>query len=150
MKLSYLIPAVFVVLASFDASAQKNAAFREDNEYRLMLQRLTERYQDYFIHQTDQKRFEAQRIKGAEALKKKREQEIKAAEQSRQAYIKNRKAIPDDTPLRLKWENEQRQAAAELERNRTNYVLKKERTQKVERSARQIPPEVESGLVPIY
>lgn len=115
-----------------------------------MLERLNQKYQDYFTHQQKEKRFETQRRAGAKQAKAERAREEQAYERARKQFIKQRKAEPDPTPLRRAWEAEQRREAREYERARKAYRLKRQRIEKVEKSARQIPEEIESGLVPSF
>jgi hypothetical protein len=137
------------MLFCFSAVAEPNG-ITNDPEYKQMVERLNQRYQDYFIHEKDARRFETQREKGVAEVKKERTQEEKLQEKARLAYIQARRKTPDPTPNRLKWEGDQRREAKAAEREREAYVQKKSRISRLEKTARQIPVEVESGLIPNY
>lgn len=125
-------------------------AQKEDPEFRQMRQRLNDRYEDFFVHEQEKKRFEADRRKGKKALEKERLQEEKSREKARQQFVKNRKAKPDQEPLRKAWEAKEQRLAKQYLKDQESYSKKKVRLKKLEEGSKQIPPEVESGLIPEY
>ena len=137
-------------MITFEDVPAQGRAQSSDPEYNRMLKHLNQRYEDYFTHEQWKKRFEASRRKGVPAVRSERLADLKAREKARLTYIKKRKAVPDDTAARLRWEAKEREESRKREKHRMAYAQRKRRLEKVEHSVRQIPPEVESGLIPTY
>lgn len=115
-------------------------------EFRDMLQDLNQRYEDFFVHESEEQRWQRQFRVGAEEVKRERKQQIEVDESDRLEFIRNRKAEPSKTPLFRQWQSEQRMQAAEYEANRKQYVSTKGELNKIEQSARKIPEEKEYRL----
>lgn len=130
------------VLLSEPVAADVNIS--RDPEYQKMLEGLNRRYEGFFIHQNDEKRWERRRRSGTEESKEVRENYKKQREWARKNFI--RKPPPDMEPARLRWESEQQLIANQRELYRKNYVKKRSEIQRVKESARKIPANQEFDL----
>ncbi|MCB0412445.1 MAG: hypothetical protein KDD22_07960 [Bdellovibrionales bacterium] len=126
------------------------ASVKRDTEYRSMVERLNESYQDFFLHIDRAERFEKNRRSGVKQYKEEKQKEIELAERARKRYVQNRKKAPDMTPLELAWEHQQEREQKVYNQNRLHYVEKQKEVKKIEDSARKIPEGVRAGLIPAY
>lgn len=121
-----------------------------DSDFKRMRQRINQRYEDFFEHEQRQKRFDTKRRKGASAVEKQRKAEQVAKEKARERYIRNRKAKPGTAALEKAWEAKQARLERERLKKEENYAEQRKRIQRMEATSKQIPPEIESGLIPQY
>ena len=95
-----ILVSVFVSLSSLRAAAQSSIA--KDPEYKEMLDQLNRRYEGFFIHENNQKRWERQRRTGVDDIKKTRDAYRQKRENARKNFV--RTPPPDMEPARLRWE----------------------------------------------
>lgn len=111
-----------------------------------MVERINERYDDFFkYHRHLEERWERLKI-GADERKKMVREHHKKIEIARQEYVKSRRARPSDEPLRLKWEQEQKNRQEQIEMLRQRYVQKRDTVEQYLKKGRQIPGLKEFGL----
>lgn len=115
-----------------------------DSEYQQMLEELNRQYEGFYLHQQEQKRWDAERKKGIPAVKLERTEYLRQLEAARKAFV--REPPPDMEPARLRWEAEQKKLEAIREQVRRAFVKKRDEIEKVRNSARKIPANEELGL----
>ncbi len=121
----------------------RDPAYR-DAEYQELLDELNRRYEGFYLHQQDQKRWDAERKRGVSEVKTERQEYLRQLENARKSFV--RAPSPDMEPARLRWEAEQKKIEQEREAQRRDFVKKRDEVEKVRKSARQIPENEEVGL----
>lgn len=132
------------LLLGFEALAQVGS----DSEYRKMLDLINKQYEDFFKQAESNKRFESRRRRGAAAETAKRVREQEIAEVARRRYAARPKKVDNTDALEKAWEKKRQQEAKLHEERRRAFTRKQIELSKVRNSARRIPEEISSGLIP--
>lgn len=135
---------LFLWLFNAEIHAQSKTNIVRDPEYQQMLQQLNDRYEDFFIHQQSQKRWEVKRMSGIDEVIERRVRYQRQRERARKGFV--RQPPLDREPLERKWEQKQKRLEAIREQEREHYVRKREELEKVRETARKIPEKQVVGL----
>ena len=116
----------------------------KDPEYRQMLKELNKRYEGFFVHDQEKKRWDSQRKLGIQEAKKIRDTYKEKRENARKNFV--RVPPPNMEPARLRWEAEQKKIQENREKLRHEFSKKRSEIERVRASARKIPENKEVGL----
>lgn len=131
-----------LMLTSISGHAQDSDA----EDFRLLIKELNERYEDFFVHQNENKKHQEEILKGINDHKTERENERRVTEQALREWISERKAKPDTTLLE-KQDAEQKQVEAKaLDQHRKVFVEQRQELKRIRNSARKIPENQDAGL----
>jgi hypothetical protein len=135
----------FVILtSSVFCGVFNETAFAADEDWRI--QRLNERYEDFFSHRKWEKEFEKMREAAYRDVLVQREKWDKQMDIDREQFIKNRPPPPNLDAAYREWAEQQRKYAKEYEHWQQQYVDLKDRIERLEKTAKKIPENVEYDL----
>lgn len=112
------------------------------------LERMSERYEDFFKRLKDIESYNDHREAGAEEVVKERRAWVQKMETARQDYVNNKKAPPDQTAAHNAWLAEQEKWHKDHETGREQYVEVKNHVELIQRSSKRIPEDVEYDIEP--
>lgn len=118
----------------------------QEQEYRRMVEELNERYEDFFVHEQENKRYYEEVRRGAPEVREFRKAELRQQDVARQEHIANRQAKPDTTELERLWNADQEKDRRQAEVYRKDYVEERESVERIRNSARKIPENKDAGL----
>lgn len=111
-----------------------------------MVERINQRYDDFFrFNRKMEERWDSMRSGASERRKLVAAHAVKV-EEARKQFVQARKARPSDEPLRLKWEQEQKNRLEQIEILRQRFVRKRDTVEQYLKKGRQIPGLKEFGL----
>ncbi|NQY99497.1 MAG: hypothetical protein HRT45_02385 [Bdellovibrionales bacterium] len=134
----------FICLSLVAASVSAVAEDYDKKDFQDRLNYLNKRYEGFFIHQRDQKRWEVRRKSGIADVKAGRKAYADKREKVRKAFV--RQPPKDMEPLRLRWEAEQEKKEKRHAKNRKQFATQRERLLQIEESAKKIPGLEELGI----
>lgn len=128
---------ILLTLALFVPGALAGA--EDSRDVKVMVERINERYDDFFrVHDLQEKR-EERLMAGREDRRgelRRRQQEM---EKARLSFVQARRPRASDEPLRLRWEAEQKGRREEIELLRRRYVEKRDTAEQYLLKGRAIP-----------
>jgi hypothetical protein len=119
-----------------------------DEDWRV--RRLNERYDDFFAHAKREREFDKEREAGAGEVKKADTQWDREMAAAAREFIKNRPPPPNLDAAYHEWESEQKKYAQQHEADREQYVRVKDRIERLEKTSKKIPANLEYGLDNLY
>ena len=135
------------LLVGFTISGWKiSAAEKSDLSKSPLIQRLNERYDDFFKHQREQEEWDQRRDVGREKIKEVREAHKEQLERAREEYVQSRRAKPDDKAAYQKWLANEAAWKEKLDVARRKLVEKRNTVEDLRRRGRSIPPLKEYDL----
>ena len=121
-------------------------ALSAQEDYRRMVDALNQRYEDFFIHEDEIERFEAERKSGVGYQKDMREAQEAAMEEARLEAIRMRKVEPDTTELERQHDLEVAEQKRQHDQYRKEYSSERSELEKIRQTARKIPDNKDAGL----
>jgi len=112
------------------------------------VQRLNERYDDFFAHLRAEEAYAQKRQAAGAEVEKERKVWAKEMDAARLAYIKAKKAPPDERPAYREWALEDQKWHSQQETARRHYVEIENRIERLKKSAKRIPEDREYDLDP--
>jgi hypothetical protein len=109
-----------------------------DSDERAMVERINERYDDFFRRQSELDELNAKREREAQEIKKVRSEHEKEVEEARRLYVLSRRKAVEDPRLEQQWEEQQKQAKQEMDQDRRRYVKEKKTVEDIVRRGRHI------------
>ena len=134
----------FIFFAQLGLGAQGQAQDIAEQDFDERLKFLNQRYEGFFIHERDQKRWDLRRKSGIPELKAERERYEQERFLARKAFV--RQPPKDMEPLRLQWESQQQLEKQRHEKARERFSSLQERLRTIEKKAKKIPENEELGL----
>lgn len=122
----------------------RNSYLGSDPEYREMLKDLNKRYEGFFVHEQNEKRWNSKRKSGIPRATQLRNIYKSQREKARKNFV--RKPPKNQEPARLRWEAQQKKIKLGREKLRQDFSKKRSEIEKVQSSARKIPENKEVGL----
>jgi len=114
------------------------------DEYQIKKLYQRERVNDFYSRYSQLEATESERRNGEGLMRAERKQLWQASERARTEYVKERKLKPVEDPLM--WEKESRERAQQAERDRREYVAKRNELNKWLKREGEIPEEDEFDL----
>lgn len=111
-----------------------------------MVERINERYDDFFRRQHEIERRDVEREKDAQDIKKVRAQHDQEMEKAREQYVKSRKQTVVDPHLEQAWNEEQKMWKKKNQEARNCYVRTRDEVETIEKKGRRIPENKEYDL----
>lgn len=108
-----------------------------------MVERINQRYDDFFRRQRLLQEIDATREREAELIKLQRQKERQANELARQEYVKSRKKVIPDPRWEREWEEQQKAWIEQIKLAGRRYSQKKQYLEDVESKGRRIPGKIE-------
>lgn len=112
------------------------------------LNRLNERYEDFYAHRKSDATYDLVRKAGAQEVSQQRQKWDAEMSRARADFVRNRKPPPDAGPFLREWSAEHDRADREEEASRRQYVEVVNRIERLERKGKHIPGYVEYDLEP--
>lgn len=139
---------LLIVLGLFHATAPAQECAPEDTGVsgQKMVERINERYDDFFRYQRHQEERDRERNKGRGENKARLAQREKQIEKARQEYVRNRRPPPDRRDLEAQFEAAQKKRVAKNEAARRCYVQQRQKAEQILKRGRLIPGNLEYQL----
>lgn|GEM_PF-6883907 len=119
-----------------------------DEDWRV--KRLNERYDDFFARRKQLDEFEARREAGATEVEKGNAKWDQQMNNAREKFVESRPPPPNLDAAYQQWADEQKKFEREHEQAREEYISVESRVQKLEKSAKKIPEDLEYDLDNTY
>ena len=135
----------FVILtSSVFCGVCHSTAFASDEDWRI--KRLNERYEDFFAHRRHEKEFEKMREKAYREVIALREKWDEQMDVARRNFIKNRPPPPNLDAAYREWAADEKKYQKEYDHWQQQYVDLKDRIERLEKTAKKIPENLEYDL----
>jgi len=116
--------------------------------YEEMVDRINQRYDDFFRVQREREEREEQREAARGDIRKAERERQARLEEARQEYIRNRRPKPDTRAAELEWEQQQKEKAKVNEASRHCYVQNRAKGEAILKRGRAIPGMKEFDIEP--
>ncbi len=135
---------LFLLIGGFNCVAEDTVGMTRSMKE--ILDDINRRYDDFFRYQNYlTERLDRMQHGVADRKEAERDRQ-KELERARKEFVMSRKARPNDEPLRLRWEAEQKERAAQNEMLRRRYVERREYLESYLNKGRKIPEMKELDL----
>jgi hypothetical protein len=117
-----------------------------DDDQSPMVERINQRYDDFFRRQRAMEEEERQRDKKANEIKRVREEHEKRIEEARREYVKSRRKVVEDPRLEQQWLEHEKDVKQQNDQFRKRYVKRRDAVEAIRRKGRRIPEMKEYDL----
>lgn len=139
----HLVASLFLI---FSLPLHASECVQNDTDAKRTVERINERYDDFFRVQRARRERESRMESSKENLREKRLARERELELARREFIKNRRPKPDDTHLQVQFEAQLKERERKREGLRECYVKNRNAAEQILKRGRSIPGLVEFGL----
>ena len=137
---------LFIFMAFHPAQAQELEAEIDPNVFRSQVEQLNARYEDFFAHEQRLRLYEDNLKRSIPDLKSQRQSYESEAAIALREYRQQRKAKVDDSLLELQDQKEKKAQSLQQDRQRRDYISRREQLRRISESARKVPANRDAGL----
>lgn len=137
---------IIAVILAVAAPSFRVAAEDDETAFRREVKDLNQRYEDFFAHEAEEKRYYERLKSGVSDVKANRKEVRRAEESALRKFKSEKRPPPDSSALEAQHEAELKAERQIHDRRRKAYIENRNQLRRISNSARKIPENRDSGL----